>query len=537
MRREYKTTVSSLLLKLSILSLIIQSDRNLVAEALSIPTLRVRSNPLGINYDPAPPPDKGPPLSAGSLRDPAYLPAQVGAIIGAYILALVVIGVALLTVGRRLRLESKVAKVQREVEMTESPVVQPYPFPVSPRSGNTQTNFSWPSPDKAYPNPYVFPPTSPRSVTTFRSAVDLQILAADKARMDKGLEDIYGHVMAHEEAKMAGKPPPEVPLPQNHFPMQQLPASRTLTKERSKPSTINIDKPQKTSSRASSMLSAVMSPRKLKGLKGRHISSPIATPMSQNFPRDYASDEEPLSPISYNPPPPPPIPKDQVPYQHHSRNTSAATSNDPSPVSPGASIAERIESSYPPTRLPYTQHQPNPSQTSVGSSKISLGLPANPKAQRAGLPPISTSLSRQGTPATGAATTTAGASAISVVPPPSGISTNTSTRTLPFRAFDPPPSLGVAASLTSPTATSFAPQVKTTVLERSAPSNLLSPGMRTPWTAGQVPYSPYMPQTPMTPFSPRLVTREERRMRKKLEARTPVVEMVRGEEEVWDSGY
>jgi hypothetical protein len=41
----------------------------------------------------------------------------------------------------------------------------------------------------------------------------------------------------------------------------------------------------------------------------------------------------------------------------------------------------------------------------------------------------------------------------------------------------------------------------------------------------------------MTPFSPRLVTREERRMRKKLEARTPVVEMVRGEEEVWDSGY
>ncbi len=106
-------------------------------------------------------------------------------------------------------------------------------------------------------------------------------------------------------------------------------------------------------------------------------------------------------------------------------------------------------------------------------------------------------------------------------------SNNNSTRSLPFRAFDPP--LGIS----SPT---FSQSTKTTVLERKAPA-VMSPGLKTPWTAGAVPYSPYQPQTPLTPYTPTLVTRQERKMRKKLEGRGPVLEMIKSEEELWDSGY
>jgi hypothetical protein len=58
-------------------------------------------------------------------------------------------------------------------------------------------------------------------------------------------------------------------------------------------------------------------------------------------------------------------------------------------------------------------------------------------------------------------------------------------------------------------------------------------GLKSPWT-GAVPYSPYQPRTPMTPFTPRLVTREERKKKEKERARVPVLEMVAGEEELWD---
>jgi len=75
---------------------------------------------------------------------------------------------------------------------------------------------------------------------------------------------------------------------------------------------------------------------------------------------------------------------------------------------------------------------------------------------------------------------------------------------------------------------------KTTVLERTTP---LSPGLRTPWSAGATPYSPYQPFTPIMPVTPRLVTREDRKKAKKAEGRGPVTELIKSEDEMWDSGY
>jgi hypothetical protein len=80
---------------------------------------------------------------------------------------------------------------------------------------------------------------------------------------------------------------------------------------------------------------------------------------------------------------------------------------------------------------------------------------------------------------------------------------------------------------------------KTTVLERTerprgplTGTNALSPGA--------VPYSPYQPFTPMVPITPRLVTKEERKLKekmmKKAGSQTPK-ELVKSEDELWDSGY
>ena len=87
---------------------------------------------------------------------------------------------------------------------------------------------------------------------------------------------------------------------------------------------------------------------------------------------------------------------------------------------------------------------------------------------------------------------------------------------------------------------SFSYSTKTTVLERTNP---LSPGLttgggpRTPWSAGAVPYSPYQPFTPMMPITPRLVTKADRKAMKKAMPKTPVLEMIKSEDDLWDSGY
>jgi hypothetical protein len=39
------------------------------------------------------------------------------------------------------------------------------------------------------------------------------------------------------------------------------------------------------------------------------------------------------------------------------------------------------------------------------------------------------------------------------------------------------------------------------------------------------------------PITPRLVTKEDRKAMKKREGRTPVLEMIKGEDELWDSAY
>jgi hypothetical protein len=92
---------------------------------------------------------------------------------------------------------------------------------------------------------------------------------------------------------------------------------------------------------------------------------------------------------------------------------------------------------------------------------------------------------------------------------------------LPLRAYEP--------ALTSPSISSQ--QTKQTVFERLAP---LSPmGAQTPYTGTAVPYSPYQPFSPCVPITPSLVTKADRKRMRRLEPKTPTLEMVKSSDDIW----
>ncbi|KAH7380906.1 hypothetical protein BKA64DRAFT_713458 [Cadophora sp. MPI-SDFR-AT-0126] len=474
-----------------------------------------KNNPLNIDWDPAPAPEDGPPISAHASRDKSLLPVQIGAILGSYLFCVCVVGVALLVIGRRLRFQIQNSTRALDIEMVEStfPKTAAFePSPVSPGApGGGPRNFSWPSPEKDTKNPYVFPsinksPTTPNGLAD--PYVDTRIVEADREMLQRDLEDIYAHVMEQEDAKAKGVILKEMPLPPQLQKIGPVPMGPPRTDsppkkvEKARPATLTLDEGKtKSHSRTSSLISSLKSPRR-KGIRGMRISSPIPTPVSATFPTSAASDEEPLTPRYYTPPPPPPVPKDQVPYTH-SRNTSGG--------SPTRSLAEQLS--------PYrngSRHAPNPSQTSVQTQNSYRGGGGG----GGGDPSSATSATSQ-TPLFLPAPKPR---QVQTSNPPS---TNSSSRALPLRSFEP--------ALQSP---SFVPTTKTTVLERNIkPNGPHTGGLKTPWSAGAVPYSPYQPFSPMIPITPRLVTKEERKQKKKEEGRTPVLEMIKSEEELWDSGY
>jgi hypothetical protein len=489
------------------------------------------SNPLNIWWSPAPPPEDGPPLSASASRDRSLLPAQIGGIIGAYLFSVCIVGIALICLGRKLRHQIQISPKALDIEMVEAqfqtaqatPRYPPLSAALSSPGGSR--NFSWPSPENDIKNPYIFPPSlkSPRTPPPDlgNPYFDTRIVDADREMLNRDLEDIYAHVMAQEEAKLQGIKPQEMPLPaqlQRTGTVSTSPPQRQLTLpkkiEKSRPANLNIEEtrsPKSSQSRISSMFSSLKSPKK--SVKGMQISSPLPTPATPRFPYPQ-EDEEPLSPRYEHLPPPPPVPTDQVPFTHHRSTSNLTATLVPLPTSPRGNFGLPLSprSPYPPSiRSHRSQYQNNPSQISVqsstrGDASVTSQTPLSPLTMQ---PPPK----RQPSPN----------------PPTQPPSNNSSVRQLPLRQFEP--------SVTSP---SFAPSTKTTVLERNGPVGGGGPqtgGLRTPWSAGAVPYSPYQPFTPMMPITPRLVTKEDRKAMKKKEGRTPVLEMIKSEDELWDSAY
>ncbi|KAG7125226.1 hypothetical protein HYQ44_001466 [Verticillium longisporum] len=454
------------------------------------------NNPLNIEWGPAPAPEDGPPLSAGALRDTKYLPIQIGAIVGAYGVSLVLVAILILILSKKRREHLKAADEEEEEEEDLEAV-----FFEDDR--------------KQLPSLIIPPrPESPRSIP--RSPVR-NFSYPHMAQTQ--LEDMYKYVMEQEEAKAKGiiLQGPPAPVIASSYPRSSTSdrstAPSTLKKEKNKPAALNLTEEKK--SRTSSILSALRSPKKKTGVRGISISSPMMTPKSATFPRYEAQEMDTIPPRHYAPPPPPPVPTDQVPFGlQRGQVQTAPISPDKSPEST-QSIDERIGFQLPLSQPPkHGNHHRNISSAPTEADPISaasdhsqtplVGLPTSPKPHITRFPTLPAS------PKPGATFQRPNA--------PSAVRTGGA---LPLRAYEP--------SLASPSM--VAHNTKQTTFERTSP---LSPsGLRTPATGAAVPYSPYQPFTPCIPMTPSLVSKADRKRMKRLEPKTPTMEMVRDSEDVW----
>ncbi|KAI0129582.1 hypothetical protein BJ170DRAFT_681077 [Xylariales sp. AK1849] len=475
------------------------------------------NNPLNIDWDPAPPPEDGPSLSAGALRDPAYLPAQIGGIVGAYALSLIVVAAVLLGLAKKRREHLSVGDEDLEelkyefAFPSEAPQhqIHSYAYPVaSPKS--PIKNFSYPAPIERDPAPYVSPsPTSTTLALGVNRLVDQNVVAADREMAQQQLEEMYRYVMEQEAAKEAGlvlQEPAASTLKQPPTPSSQK--SGFLKKGRNKPANLDLGRPEteKPQSRTSSLFSALKSPRgKKSAVKGISISSPIMTPMSGTFPRQEGEEMESIPPRHYAPAPPPPVPTGQNPYISRRNTRPVEPLTPPEDVSPEStmSIDERLEAQYGHSRnVSQAPTEADPmSAVSEKSTTPLVGLPSSPKPSVTRFPSLPSS------PKPGATFSRSNV--------PNAVRTGGA---LPLRAYEP--------SLASPSIQT----TKQTTFERAP----LSPsGLRTPWTGAPVPYSPYQPYTPVVPMTPSLVTKADRKRMKSLQPKTPTMEMVQSTDDIW----
>lgn len=485
---------------------------------------------VSINEAPAPPPGEGPPLQASALRNLAWLPAQIGAIVAAYVLSVLVIGSALLFVGRRLRRSAQQSQktlameMMRPLKKLQQNIPQAFdPSPITPMTGPSPHSAigmkkGWPSPitsrsrrgsdgwgsvNKGHTRNQ---PSVQSSVVTF----DESVIESDMERNQREMERLYAAVMDHEEKRtvsqvdvgLAQQPqsprggPPELQHLRNKSQVSEAPSrSGTVSPGQGLPKSPRSSRkptPLSLHSRNSSR-SSIGSFSKRAGLRGLPISPPMGSP---GLVPDQAYDEsEPLSPRVYvDPGPPPPTPPQAKAFNHPSDRLSPLSARFPENRFPESSRAARASVPASPAveTIPeqYQAHIPQPVAAfdrSAMASRDSNRTKRTPAPLTLRTKVLNDSVHQQHSH-----------------PNP--------LRTAPLPLRDPqafPTNLNAAESV-----------IKATVLERPSKSQAMF-SARTPRTGvPMTPYSPYMPFTPLTPITPsRLVTREERKRKEKQEGR------------------
>ncbi|KAL2119704.1 hypothetical protein VTJ04DRAFT_6665 [Mycothermus thermophilus] len=294
----------------------------------------------------SPSPEGGSTLSASATRDTSILPAQIGGIVGAYGISLVIVSLILIALSKRrrehLRNRDKPPE-QDNVYFGFNPFPQPFLLQseeeykkaleefqklqpqLPPNGGSNGPAFPYQQPlTPRFPGPLSLNPLSPtksqHSVAAAQSptstilaagidlSVDQNVVSRDRAMAQQQLEEMYRHVMEAEQAKLEGREyQPPIASPSQRS-LHTSPSKSALKKEKNKPSSLNLsrgdDRPQ---SRSSSMFSFLKSPRRKQSSGAMNISSPILTPMSGTFPRQPEAQElAPMSPRHYYPAPLPP---------------------------------------------------------------------------------------------------------------------------------------------------------------------------------------------------------------------------------------
>lgn len=508
----------------------------LISEAQAFPTSIWH---VSIFEGPAPSPEDGPPIAASAVRDFSFLPAQIGSIIGAYILFVIFVAATLLLVGRRLRRAAQSSPRTLAMQMmtplrTDTPKAFD-PSPISPMSPSANNPFSmspnstldmkssWPSPEKSKSSS-IWPSLgkSHRKQASMQSSVvtfDESVIEDDKTKNQQEMDRLYAAVMEHDDIKsnsridlaekQGSQEPPELQHLRSGTTIQpssptvprtgtKSPA-RTLTtspQRQTRPSPITIH--SRTPSRSS-----FGSFSKKRSVRDLPISPPMASPdmISRNV--STYGESEPLSPRFYKPGPPPPTP----------------------PMRQPASIPEDgFDASQPSPRrvdVPDFNRAPRTSIPSFQASEVPTHPPIPPSQSDNGIP-LRELTKQKRTPAPLALRTDSAPSTAPTAQHP------LRSAPLPLRNLRPP-----GHNSDRPPST-----IKATVLERKAPDR------RVPYTprtgVPSTPYSPYMPFTPLTPMTPsRLVTKQERKRREKEEGRrvATIDDAVEEEADMWGSGY
>ena len=444
---------------------------------------------IDIFQGPAPPPELGPPFSASARRDRSLLLFEILAILGAYSFCVIVVGIFILTVGRRARKRARdMAAADRPREMMVKPWSRTFdPSPISPAS-----NRSW------YKMRSAGKHATP-SVSSFDSAY----IEADRRRRQEEMQDLYAAVMAHDDQRSSGSaasPPPPAAAAPTSPPRLVVATSPTDTRSpaRSRPAPLVFGDPA------------------LRHLQSTDYPASPKSPVRAIYPpdRDLPDPRAPTSPIRADPqssrmpafplPPPPP------PAQSDHRTPSLGS----------------------------RRRRHNPLRNLTISAPI---RPSSPDDDEARTPLSPLSPSHNNPPTTTADTTPSPAISdldeIRALPHPHPQRDRTSpprattTRTLPLRVLRPSTAAGPVAP--TPTNTTFIP------LRRD---RMPGGALAVPSAGLATPYSPYMPFTPLTPVTPHLTSRAERRQRQREERALgpPVVmeeDRVEDESAMWGAGY
>lgn len=484
-------------------------------------------------FDPAPAPEDGPAFSRGSLRDTRYLPIQIAGIVSAYAVSLIIVALTLLALSGKRRAHLTATDEDAEFDLEEYQLSQhfssPSEFPIEKFGQPGIPNFSLKSPvQQEFGAATSFESPNQAALSNapgLSPIVDQSLVEESREMSQKQLEEMYKHVMEHEEAKEQGivlDTPVYATASRLSSANQSHLSTFSSRREKVKPANLDLSQQAevKPASKTASFLSALRSPKK-KNIKALQISSPIMTPQTSVFPYQEYQETNPLSPRHYNPSLRSSDQGSIAESQQHAVGVALPMTPDMSPESV-QSIDERlgnqplsqlnVSNSRVTSQVP-SEHEP-PSATSQHSQAALVGLPSSPKpgATFNVLPasprPGATFAPLPLSPKPGATFQRPNA--------PSAVRTG---GTLPLRAYEP--------ALASPT--TIAQTTKQTVFERRGP---LSPGGG-PLTANAVPYSPYQPFTPCMPITPSLVTKEDRKRMKRMVPKTPTLQMVQSSDEMW----
>jgi hypothetical protein len=457
---------------------------------------------IHIDNGPAPPPDKGPPISRGALRDKSKLKFEIIGIVGAYIVWQIVTWLLLIFVGKRFR-----RRIQTSNRTLSMEIVRPAPLaaqssmslePPLKSPGKMASLRSWAT-GKSSTKLHAHKPSN-LSVT---STIDEKILAADRAKNMDDMTRLYAAVIQHDEekAKGGGQFSPRSP---NYPPQYSVPPT---------PRSIALP-PTPRSPYYRAEVRGPVSPR-----------SPGYPPEFQHLQQQQAPvdqpEEPPLSPRLIHPLAPTPMDdaSTRVPSQTSQRKKvspmsfGSADRKRPTNISiRGQPISQPLESA-PLTQTsiitdeeysPRVYNDPGPAPPTPGQ-KATL----TPAAIRVEEVP-----NKRAPPAPLSLRSAAGTGTTS--------SASNSTNSLPFRQFYN------AESMKS------APATKTTFV--GVRDSII--GVHPKTGVPQTPYSPYMPYTPMTPVTPRtLVTKKEMKKNKKKEGLKVLSEddLVPSDQELWSS--